>query len=426
MNPFVVEVGVAICEDRGTACRPVRFRGSTAPDRDKGVLGLDLAATTVPVPSPGLAVQVYDFGAVWCPPCNLLATEILDAPKHAGLLSAWPVERIDVDQSSSWPLKDRYTVGGYPTLVAVDAKGREVARLVGYPGEAATLAWFASLTDTIPTYQLQEGDPAMTGAAASAAARRLAEADQDDAARKYLDRAADDFDLHVARLHLDASPRDAAWLVHNVTSGTLAASWLHPALKADPTLWKEALPLVRALDPADAADMYDLVAGHLGGDAALALRSQAIALLEASFTGDPAHDKAHIGFIAELEAGVGQVDAAVARCAEWSARFPDEFTFDYTASRLLVEASRPADAERLGRSALAKAWGDQKLRAAQPLARAIAAQGRVPEALAVLDDALAAVPAPPEDVQVRTTRYRDAVSQLRAELAKAPPVAGLK
>jgi hypothetical protein len=59
----------------------------------------------------------------------------------------------------------------------------------------------------------------------------------------------------------------------------------------------------------------------------------------------------------------------------------------------------------------------------QPLARALAASGRRPEALARIDAVLASTPVPANDVEVRTHRYVKQVRALREELVRGSPAA---
>ena len=74
---------------------------------------------------------LLDFSAVWCPPCNLLAAEVLERPSAQQDLAGFEVVVIDVDDASSFVVKDRYDVGSYPTILVVEADGHERARTVG-------------------------------------------------------------------------------------------------------------------------------------------------------------------------------------------------------------------------------------------------------------------------------------------------------
>ena len=127
---------VALCtdgsgEEGSRACRSVRLTGEAFVQTRRGFLALveesappRAPANAAPAGASGV-VKGIDFGAVWCPPCNLLAAEILhDSEATAGQ----PIDAVDVDLPSSWAAKDRYDVEDYPTMVAVDAAGVEVDR----------------------------------------------------------------------------------------------------------------------------------------------------------------------------------------------------------------------------------------------------------------------------------------------------------
>ncbi len=425
---------MAVCTDQGgsegsgsassRACRSVRLTGQADVQARRGTLalaeeGASSPATAPPTPASGV-VKVIDFGAVWCPPCNLLAAEILHDPEAtAGV----PIDAVDVDLPASWAAKDRYNVGGYPTMVAVDAAGVEIDRLVGYPGPAATRAWFARLAGVVPLEALTHD--VLTGAAASSAARRLAEADRDDAAKALFPRAADNADLRIARLLVAPTEADARWLLHEPGVAAVgtggAGDWVYAALDASPSSWLDVVALAPTVPPVQGADLLAAAAEHAPPDAAKALRFSALALLRGAQTGDPARDRGHTTFLADLMADTGDRAGALALLDHASAAFPGEFTFPYAAARLLLQAGllepgRLPEAEARARAALAAAWGDQRLRAAVVLAKTLAAEKRGPEAIVVLDDALANTPRPAAEVEVRTHRYVKEAEALRGEI----------
>ncbi|MFZ5479396.1 MAG: tetratricopeptide repeat protein [Myxococcota bacterium] len=407
-GPVEVETSFALCVDGGTSCRPVTARAKGFVTGKAGSLAIAVARAEAVATGGGAVAKVLDFAAVWCPPCNLMAAEVLHDPLP------WPVETVDVDQKASWALKARYAVGGYPTLVAVDAEGREVARLVGYPGEEATRAWFAGLATVTPLHALDCAK--LSPKDAAAAARRLAEGEKEAEARACLAGAEDGVDARVARLALDGDRAAAEWLVAHAPPGP----WLVAALDAAPDLWPGASPMLAHLDPVDAADAFAVVAEHLDLPQQRLAYAAALALLESTLTGEPDRDRGHVTFLADLHAELGELDEAIALLDRYAAQYPDEFTFEFAASRLLLDAGRAPEAERRARVALAKAWGDQKLRAVERLAKAMAAQGKKAEAVKEIDAVLASAERPAADVAVRTHRYVKVLEELRAELQKGP------
>jgi tetratricopeptide (TPR) repeat protein len=83
---------------------------------------------------------LIDFFAVWCPPCDRMRDEVLHDPMRAALLDRFVLLRADADHPASFGLKDRYRVGGYPTVLLVAADGALLDRIVGYEGPEAFAA----------------------------------------------------------------------------------------------------------------------------------------------------------------------------------------------------------------------------------------------------------------------------------------------
>ena len=99
--------------------------------------------------APGLAAAsrkplLYDFTAAWCPPCHRLDAEAWTDAQVAlrvssGFVPARVVDRQREDGSNTpviANLQRRYGISAFPTLVAADASGKEIARMEGYAGRA--------------------------------------------------------------------------------------------------------------------------------------------------------------------------------------------------------------------------------------------------------------------------------------------------
>ena len=425
-GPWKVDLSVAFCTDTTCAFTHFQWEGTLAGNH--GAVVLLPVTEVVAVGHHGSAVKLYDFAAVWCPPCNLLAAEVLHDPDDGALFATLPIEAVDVDRPDSWPLKSRYSVGGYPTLIAVDVDGNEVDRLVGYPGEAPTKEWIADLANEMPLWQLEqaaEGEITLDGLARARAARRLASAQKVDAAKAYFVGATDGVNLRIARLTVEERPEDAAWLVTNaLTSENFSASnatWLLTALTVSPELWTQAAPLVARLAPNDAADCLDRVAESVEKvqpDEARMLRAAAISAVLSTQTGDPNHDRAQVTFLADLYVGIGDSDQAIHLLQTYRDLFPDEFTFHSSLAKKQLDAGHFPEAASAAREALRTAFGDQRLRAAVTLARVLQMSGDIAGAKAVLESEIAATPAVPAEIHVRTTRYLGEAAKLRAELGK--------
>lgn len=437
--PLSGNLRVSLCEDDGTACRLVEavVAGAAGPAR-KGRVALSVSAPEPAAvdqrgaPSPfrrdatadveaALAdaarsgrTVLLDFSAVWCPPCNLLAAEVLAAPDVEEVLSDVLVVVVDVDAPSSWALKDRYAVGGYPTVVAVDGQGREVDRLLGYDGREATLAWIADVADgavarPIPDVAPEAADPAEAAVAALYLVERELEGWEPWLARA--EAAPELVETRIARLAARPAAADLEWLVANAPDR--AREWvMHAAALSDaaPAAVRAAVALaLRGADPVAAADLLWVAAQATPEADRPLIYGAAAATLEGAFVGDEARDRAHVTFLAGLKAEAGDLDGGLALLARFEARYPDEPTWALSASGLLREAGRVEEALERADAAVALAWGDNALRAAKARADALIALGRADEARAWAAEVLAAAPAPEAGLDVRTHRYRDAL-----------------
>ena len=78
------------------------------------------------------ALILVEFSTKWCPGCVRLRGEFLDERVYGPLLQRFVRVSADADHPSSFHLKDRYQVGGYPTLLVLDATGDLRDRIVGF------------------------------------------------------------------------------------------------------------------------------------------------------------------------------------------------------------------------------------------------------------------------------------------------------
>ncbi len=88
------------------------------------------AATNLP--------KLWDFFATWCPPCKQLAPTIEALEKeYDGKIE---IKSIDTDQNKE--LAQKFNVQAIPTLVFLDAKGKELSRIVGLTSKDTIVARF--------------------------------------------------------------------------------------------------------------------------------------------------------------------------------------------------------------------------------------------------------------------------------------------
>lgn len=422
---------LSVCDDEGTTCRVVErsVRGALDAPRGRDLRLEAVGATATEQRSAGdfdgvLAAAgdqlvLLEFGAVWCPPCNLLSAELTHDPSDAALFEDILLFEVDADDHASWSIKDRYAVGGYPTLIAVDGTGAEVARLVGYPGEAATKRWLAELETTVPLSSPPEPS-ALTPEEAGAWARRFVEGQRDARAAPYLSRAAESdvavLDAQVARYLLEPTVE----LAHQLAdAGVPVEIWGWSAMGfsiRDPTLTDRvrvaARDALREAAPHQAGDLFCMLA-ELSPEAARPdlYRAGAIAVA-AGLTGELEQDRGHIGWLSRLWEYAGEPEQAAAVLAPALERWPDDMTFHEDRAALALRTGDVETAMHEGRFAVELGLGDNRLRVLATYARALDAAGRTEEARQLVSDVLANTPPPPEALNVRTPRYLKALAEL--------------
>lgn len=442
---------VSLCTDVGNACRMVDLGFDVAIPGRKGDLSLTPYVPKPeerarPVPKYGVTADaalaqakregkrvLIDFGAVWCPPCNLLAAQVLEDPTNAADLAGFVVVGIDSDAPESWALKDRYAVGGYPTLVVVDPEGNELDRRVGYEDEGEFLAWLAGIGKE-PSLGALPQPEAVDERTALRIARRLLEAGRDDEVQRWLDRLGpasapalqDDPELRLLRFLNGPSSPEATWLI---AKGVAPSEWLYQTLELtrdDPALRAAARAALEGAlahaPPLVAADLLDGLARlseQEGGKDGRALTLAATRLLEGAVDADPSLGRAYDGYVADLYARGGALDQAARVLREAMSAWPGEFTWPYALAELLLDAGKSAEALEYALAAQSASYGDNRLRAVRLVARVLHSLGRSREALTVIDEATTNAPKPSADMDVRTHRYLSQLAETRAEIAAA-------
>ncbi len=434
-GPVEGDVRYSLCTDGGTACRFVEasFTGSVSGRRGEVVLA---RVEPPPEPEPVELVShdaeaafaraaaearplLIDFGAAWCPPCQVMAAEVFEDPDNAADLDRFVVLMIDADHPASWVHKDRYGVGSYPTVVAASPTGEELGRHVGYSTEQEFLGWLGGLDSEPLEARLAavEGlDPSGRGVLALA----LLDADREEDARAAVD-GADGLDAQIARFRLEPTAEAVPALVD--AAGSRWNDWIWDAY--DLELSEETVAALRRMITVEVvgADTGDAAAlAWLGGHYATAADAPgyyalAAHLVSSELDGDPQHDRGYRLDLASLLEKSGQVDEAVEVLRQGQRAFPHEFTWPHNMAGVLHRAGRHAEALPLAEAATALGYGDQTLRGARRLAQVLAALDRTDEALELLARVLAEAERPEEGTDVRTHRYLAALEALQAELS---------
>ncbi|MBI4061237.1 MAG: thioredoxin family protein, partial [Elusimicrobia bacterium] len=150
-----VEVLASVCDDAKTFCRQERFlvnvagrrpaaaRAKLAPKPHSFAAGFFV---TEPATAAARARRerrplFVHFYGIWCPPCNMLEEGVYPGEDFQKAAEGFVKLALDADAEISWDWKARYKIGGYPTLLALDERGREVSRAVGYRSPEALAAF---------------------------------------------------------------------------------------------------------------------------------------------------------------------------------------------------------------------------------------------------------------------------------------------
>jgi hypothetical protein len=175
---------VAVSRVRQSAARPVAGPASSGPDLENPPLGGALAAARS-LKKP----LVLNLSSAWCDRCRELDAT-LSRPAVAAAVGAVHLVRYDIQDEPGRGLAARLRVTALPTLVALDADGRELDR---HPGRDP-LVWLAEVpllgADGLEASVAGAEEHPENAAWQLVAARRLLKADREPQARSFLDRAA--------------------------------------------------------------------------------------------------------------------------------------------------------------------------------------------------------------------------------------------
>lgn len=69
------------------------------------------------------------WGAVWCPPCNELKSQVFNKPRFAELMAPMVAIYLDGDSEEAQAWGEKLNAKGYPTVLVLNAAGKETMRL---------------------------------------------------------------------------------------------------------------------------------------------------------------------------------------------------------------------------------------------------------------------------------------------------------
>lgn len=136
---------------------------------------------------------VVDVSADWCPPCRKMAREVYPDPRFQEFSRTQVFMLVDAYKDPEGRrLSDRYRVKSFPTILVLDAEGREIDRLTGGRGTESLIESLTGIFEhPVPARELNRAaDEAPEDAELQRrAGERAFERDDFKRARKYLGQA---------------------------------------------------------------------------------------------------------------------------------------------------------------------------------------------------------------------------------------------
>lgn len=387
-----------------------------------------------PIAKANSKLLLIDFYGIWCPPCNQLDETVFESAAFLEKSKDFVLLRVDADAKSSWDIKSRYEVGGYPTIVFANPDGEEVHRIVGY----LELRPFLKAMD----WALKHRQANLTKLCASSDIDEVWQCSQLCSFRRdnkcaqaaydklngqlekgsYRDLTAQEFFVEqAANNDLRKDGYERLMKTYPQSSQTLLWAYSYLTMLSQVSHFKPDKKLVRSILSKSRRYSDDELAQ-------LGLTGTDIIQMRASLweqIGEPSKAKplweeaaAELSRLAKqlpkdnpgrsfameritcLE-NAGQFDEALKVAQQFRAKFFDEFTFHHKTAALLFRANRYKEALPVAKKAYETSYGDNKIQSAELYIKLLAVFADKKTAKAVYEKVKKEI-APSEDLRVRT------------------------
>ncbi len=377
---------------------------------------------------------LIDFFGIWCPPCNLYNETIFNTVLFRKRIRDFVFLKMDADAESSFALKSRFKVGGYPSLIVarVEKNGTltELDRIVGYfPPKA-----FFSKLDQAYVHRMDTDEKRWAGRKIERLQSLLEQKDYEG----MIALAGPDIDPSVVLYrYLGEVRRNDAWLKNemNLTEAKrmllaiqddsrklASATLLHTIDFLQSEFWlkqesyrKIALNLLDQLgtrkdSELTKADQWVLrmdLFGLIGDqDSMVKARKRAIEEYE---KGSLHLRGTGLEYSALLTLD-GRFEEAKKIHQRMIAQFPEEFTFYFAAAKTYLMSRDLKTARSMAEKALQYSYGDNRIRAMERWVTIMGESGLKAEAVAKGQEFLKTLTVP-EGLQIRTGRYVEALKK---------------
>lgn len=162
---------VYACDDQNTVCEPHKLpviwgshkeNLSSSGESDFIINNYTLALSEAKKSNKLIFI---DFGAKWCPPCIRLEHEVFNTGEFRALKKDYILLNLDVDLESNNELMQKHSVKAFPSLVIVNAQGKELARFLDFQEKSNLVSALKNIVKSKPLdvdtliAQSQNGDP---------------------------------------------------------------------------------------------------------------------------------------------------------------------------------------------------------------------------------------------------------------------------
>lgn len=388
---------------------------------------------------------LISFFGVWCPPCNELEEIVFESTKFIEKSKNFTLLKVDADKKESWKIKNKYKVGGYPTLIFTDSQGNEIYRVVGF----RSVDEFMRIMDLVIRSKGVDFKKACSkkglddllrcatvcseredkNCAKTAFQKILKTATKNSVphliAETFFAENAPDLELKKKAYenllkNNPVTPQSLVWALSYLELGNPHLDLLNKVVSQFEEIQKNNLAGSLGITDTDEIQMQAQLLEAVGkledSKTAWALASQKLEQKAISLGDKSVARGFTIERIGALEMS-GKKEEALKLANEYRKKFPDEFTFHYQAASVLESLKKYPEALKAAEEAYLHSYGDNRIRAATLWIRLLATVPDKVQAQKLFDE-VSRESTPDAALQIRTHRY---LKKLQEAWSAFPP-----